>query len=394
MNLTNFGEININRNNFTWEISKTKKYTKEKFTPRIDINDYLLKHLSIAITSKCNLNCSYCYKSINEKQALVLDKKIIFKFIDNILKYYPNKIKTIQLIGGEPLIHPDINEIIEYILDKKILVRISTNGTLSILQDYKFKDIVNNPNVEFRISLDSYIEEENDFYRGKGSFKKIIKNISFLTKCKCKLSIKSVLTKNNIDSLEQMLLFLKNLNIKSFAFTPIYNLGNSESNYYDNTVSHTQVLYKICDIFNRDKTLLSMIKPNIIKHTLDLIYIKNPYILNKMYLYINFDGNIYPQDQLTFPEFSLGNINDTSLNINTVIHNFKNFKLKYEINKERCLKCEFYPFCVKGNYGELYNIDKTLNKDFPNCNDLKQFISLLMKNNDISKKILLSIYGK
>ena len=131
-------------------------------------------------TSACNLKCKHCYLSCmpsNKPRFLPLDK--IKSGIEEAKKL---QLGEIYLNGGEPLMHPDINNIIRMSL-KLANVTILTNGILindkkarflrQIEQDHDFEII-------FRVALDHYTEAKNDEIRGKGSFKKTVAGINNL----------------------------------------------------------------------------------------------------------------------------------------------------------------------------------------------------------------------
>ena len=106
----------------------------------------MYKKIYIEITNDCNLSCLFCIKNKRKKKYITLDEfKIILDKIENHTKY-------IYLhILGEPLIHPLINEFINY-ASNRFKVNITTNG-------YKINNIINNKNIrQLNISLQSYIE--------------------------------------------------------------------------------------------------------------------------------------------------------------------------------------------------------------------------------------------
>ena len=69
-----------------------------------------MKTIDFQITSLCNLNCKFCCDSLKKTNH----KRIydIYKCIETIAQ---TNIDTVSITGGEPLLHPDIIEIIEYI---------------------------------------------------------------------------------------------------------------------------------------------------------------------------------------------------------------------------------------------------------------------------------------
>lgn len=106
----------------------------------------MYKKIYIEITNDCNLSCLFCIKNKRKKKYITLDEfKIILDKIENHTKY-------IYLhILGEPLIHPLINEFINY-ASNRFKVNITTNG-------YKINNIINNKNIrQLNISLQSYNE--------------------------------------------------------------------------------------------------------------------------------------------------------------------------------------------------------------------------------------------
>lgn len=82
----------------------------------------------IEITQRCNLYCRHCYEG-SSKNVEISDMTMQdFETAVNALQSIG--IKRIQLVGGEPLIHPQIAEIIKIAKDTFEFVEVYTNGTL------------------------------------------------------------------------------------------------------------------------------------------------------------------------------------------------------------------------------------------------------------------------
>ena len=78
--------------------------------------------------SGCNLRCNYC----DTKYAL--DKNsgkemTITEILDEVNKF---KVKNITLTGGEPLIHDNIEELINKLTENEYKINIETNGSVDI----------------------------------------------------------------------------------------------------------------------------------------------------------------------------------------------------------------------------------------------------------------------
>lgn len=83
------------------------------------------KTLLLFITNKCNLNCKTCFNKVNLKNNEEMSFEYIKKIIDNnplIQKY--------DIMGGEPLLHPQINKILNYLDKKNKKIGLYTNGLL------------------------------------------------------------------------------------------------------------------------------------------------------------------------------------------------------------------------------------------------------------------------
>jgi len=84
-----------------------------------------LKKIYIEITNRCNLNCSFCIHNERVIKDMTMDE---YKIVIDKIKNYTKEIYLHVL--GEPLVHNNINEFIDYAYDNGLLVNITTNGYL------------------------------------------------------------------------------------------------------------------------------------------------------------------------------------------------------------------------------------------------------------------------
>ena len=69
---------------------------------------FMFKKVYVEITNNCNLDCSFCIKNKRDKKFISLDEfKILLNKLDGYTKY------LYFHVMGEPLLHPDINKLIE-----------------------------------------------------------------------------------------------------------------------------------------------------------------------------------------------------------------------------------------------------------------------------------------
>lgn len=92
-------------------------------------------HIVIEVNQQCNISCKACYK---DKFGMTKPLKQIQEEIDFAIS--KRKLSAVTLAGGEPVLHPQLNEIISYITNKGILVQMLSNGfalTPEKLKGYK-----------------------------------------------------------------------------------------------------------------------------------------------------------------------------------------------------------------------------------------------------------------
>lgn len=141
-----------------------------------------------SITWACNVNCYFC--STGE-----YDRKLYSNYTDivskKIIEAHP---LTITLSGGEPLVHPKIEKILDTLVSSNIPVNITTNGISLNKIDQKILSKLN----WIRVSLHSGINKTSKVIMGnKYNLEKVIENINKLSKITNRFSLFFILTKEN-----------------------------------------------------------------------------------------------------------------------------------------------------------------------------------------------------
>lgn len=98
---------------------------------RADIKDYI-EYLEIHVVDHCNLNCANCCHFSPFAPVKFLDLKKYEKDINKLSNLINGRLKSLVLMGGEPLLHSEIVEIIK-ITKKAFLktnIQLLTNGIL------------------------------------------------------------------------------------------------------------------------------------------------------------------------------------------------------------------------------------------------------------------------
>ena len=79
----------------------------------------------------CNLRCNYCDTMYAVDMKFPFKVMTINEIIEQVHKY---NCKFIEFTGGEPLIHNNINKLMDYFVDSGYEVAVETNGSIDISQ--------------------------------------------------------------------------------------------------------------------------------------------------------------------------------------------------------------------------------------------------------------------
>ncbi len=345
------------------------------------IYDFLknIKYITWVVTFRCNLNCSYCSNVYLSKLFKEINYGIKLEIVEKLSNL---NIKEIGITGGEPFLCNQFTEIVKRLIDYGIRVGINTNGTL-IKEQFvnllaKEKDYI-----DIIISLDAPLEYINDVFRGRGTFKKVLRTLKLLKKHEIPFSIASVVTKTNLNYVDSLCDFAYNIGSKGIVLTDLIPVGRAKNlkdiilNKKDYERLFEIIIKKnIQYMFNgrndfKVKTTIPFIVPYILKYNKQLeqintTRIKETFNLEKYCgmciskIYMMPDGTILPCLYIPDP---IGNILNTKLFIKKKIIYYR------QVARESIGKCRFCKFqkicggCPAMSY--IYYMD--LNHGDPRC---------------------------
>jgi radical SAM protein with 4Fe4S-binding SPASM domain len=120
-------------------------------------------HMQFELTNYCNLKCPVCptgIKAINRKKQ-AMDVDLFKRLIDQVGPYL---LTTSLWAWGEPLLHPQIEDILKTIRKHKIATFLSTNG--QTLNDEKVLNaLINEPPTYLIVAIDGLTDETNSQFR-------------------------------------------------------------------------------------------------------------------------------------------------------------------------------------------------------------------------------------
>lgn len=162
----------------------------------------MFKELQLIITTKCSLACAHCNASKfdnNIKDLLIADDYVfLVETINKLFNY-----NRITLMGGDPFVRNDIEDIIQKLNNLDIDINVYTNGSLLS----KHMDIIKTIDA-LTVSIKTMNEEKYNKYIGKNNIKfdKFITNLLSIRNQNKKLAIdfNTKITKDINDSVEEI----------------------------------------------------------------------------------------------------------------------------------------------------------------------------------------------
>lgn len=172
--------------------------------------------LQVFITNRCNLECKGCFArfAMEENNSDITLKE----YEDALLNFLYKGGVQVNLLGGEPLLHPNLREILDMNRNHGIKTTVYTNG--QFLNDYAKKDF---EKIKLRVSL--YCKSEN------------VKSIEALPKTDFPIETCYMVSKNS--SLKELLACAdsieKGYNCNVFFISSIRELDNPRKEFFDDT---------------------------------------------------------------------------------------------------------------------------------------------------------------
>lgn len=202
------------------------------------------------ITKACNFRCVHCYENAGKKDADEFTSEEIHEGIDKLADF---GVTSIAFSGGEPSIHTDILSFIEHATDRGMYVSMATNGfkTGNMKRAKEFADA----GLQFvQISLDGRDPKtHDDFRRVPNSWQRAVESIKNFHELGVFTEVSTTVTQNNIDEIDDMIDFMRELNVDWYMLYNFIPTGcGEEVKEIDLTAEQRFDLLKKIYIANKD----------------------------------------------------------------------------------------------------------------------------------------------
>ena len=177
-----------------------------------------LNQLYFYLTDTCNLRCRHCWIEPRYEGTGKASGGIDACLFESILdQAKPLGLRGVKLTGGEPLLHPRIDRLIDAIKVREIRLSIETNGTLctTALSDR----LAGCPDVFVSVSLDGSDASTHDNIRGRqGSFREAVQGIENLVASGIRPQIIMTVMRGNQGQMEDLVKLAESLGADSVKF--------------------------------------------------------------------------------------------------------------------------------------------------------------------------------
>ncbi|WP_138303359.1 MULTISPECIES: radical SAM protein [Eubacteriales] len=190
----------------------------------------------IEILSACNFHCVHCYNGMEPVTYMT------YEFANQLAEQL-EKMGTmhVYLTGGEALLHPQFSEIYRNFRKRGITVSILTNASLIDKEYIKLFENFTPYNID--ISLYGITNKTYETVTGmKDGFDKVRENIYMLSENKIPFSLKTVVLKENICELDEMITFANKVGKVLNVHTDIRPLNNGNQKSKEHQLSLDQII--------------------------------------------------------------------------------------------------------------------------------------------------------
>jgi len=175
--------------------------------------------ISFEATNACNLKCIHCLRDDSSQKAyLPLD--LLEKALVQAKRYGT---RIIIFTGGEPLLHPQISEMVDRVVHHGYSWFITTNGVLlDRLADLLSAPARKSKCLSISLSLDGATPETNDFIRAPGVFKKVMRAIAYLKAKGVSICLKYTVNTLNFGEMEEFVSLSSKIGVEVVEFSQLH----------------------------------------------------------------------------------------------------------------------------------------------------------------------------
>ena len=201
--------------------------------------------LMLEPTFRCNLACAGCGR-IREYHD-VLDEMLSVE--DCLASVEEAGAPVVSITGGEPLLHPDIGEIVAGIIARKRFVHLCTNGLLLESSLTKFKP---SPYMSFALHLDGLTESHDRFAGRKGVFDTAMAAMRAAKSGGFQVLVNTTIYKGTkLEEVEELFVLLSRVPVNGIMIAPAFSYQAVDGDIFLSRKEAIAAFQPICKLHRR-----------------------------------------------------------------------------------------------------------------------------------------------
>lgn len=263
----------------------------------------MIKDASIEIIQKCVNRCIHCSSCSTEDSVAMLDFDTVSRVIQGLQKL---KVERVCLSGGEPFLHPNLEEIVKQITACGMTVDIYSCGVwekagttkslsieqLSVVKAAGLRSLLFNVQSADEATYDQITQS-------KGHFPLLRESISNAIACGIRTEIHFVPMRQNVHDVENVIRFAEQMGIEQVNFLKLVPHGRAKENVQKLMISDVELAAlcsRLSDLRNEGKSIRLGLPLSIQGNTPPCHAVKEK-------LYIKFDGLVFGCEAFKYIQF-------------------------------------------------------------------------------------------
>jgi SynChlorMet cassette radical SAM/SPASM protein ScmF len=189
---------------------------------------YTLNSIYFYLTEGCNLACRHCWIAPHHQAGSRSYPSLEMSLFETIVdQAKPLGLGSVKLTGGEPLLHPRIEEMLDFVKAQELSLTVETNGVLCTAR--LAKKMASCREAFVSVSIDGARAETHDAVRGvAGSFKAALKGLEALVEAGLKPQVIMSIMRCNRDQIEGLVKLAERAGAGSVKFNIVQPSGRGE----------------------------------------------------------------------------------------------------------------------------------------------------------------------
>jgi len=307
------------------------------------------------MTTACNLHCIHCHASGGKRAPDELITEEAKRLIDQLAQV--SEFRMMAYTGGEPLVRPDLFELLAYSQGLGFTNTMATNATL--IDDEVAERLRRYGLVIAAVSLDGFDAETHDYVRGQpGTFEATLEGIRALRRAGILLHINITAMEYNLDQLEPLMALVEELGtgiLLMYQLVPVGRGRGIEEAALDLGANERLIRFMVEAQRTTHAIMEPVAGPQYWPFLLQRAGIRGGPLLRlgetvfhgcsagRGFVYVKPNGDVWP---CPFIEISCGNVRETPFSsIWSASPILQDLRQREELLQGRCGECEYRRLC-------------------------------------------------